>query len=129
MARTALDLSPDEWALYDPASMIQHRQAAEQKLLARRQRQALQAARRAARLLRGEFGAAKVVVFGSLAASGHFTRWSDIDMAAWGIPAERYYAAVAAVTGMSARFKIDLIDPENCSPGLRAAIERDGVIL
>ena len=50
MARTALELSPDEWALYDPAGMLQHRQAAEQELLARRRRQALQVARRAARL-------------------------------------------------------------------------------
>lgn len=69
------------------------------------------------------------MVFGSLAQETGFTNWSDIDLAAWGIPPQRYYAAVAAVTGLSPEFKIDLIDPTTCRPGLKEVIERDGVAL
>ena len=31
-----------------------------------------------------------------------YSVWSDIDLAAWGIPPERFFAAVAAMTGLSA---------------------------
>jgi uncharacterized protein len=68
-----------------------------------------------------------VVVFGPVARGEWFTPWSDIDLAAWGIAVDRYYAAVAAVTGLSEDFKIDLVDPETCRPTVRAAIEREGV--
>jgi predicted nucleotidyltransferase len=73
--------------------------------------------------------AQRVVLFGSLVHEASFTPWSDIDLAAWGIPADRIYAAVAVITGLSPDFKIDLIDPDICRPGLRTAIERDGVEL
>jgi hypothetical protein len=56
-----------------------------------------------------------------------FTRWSDIDSAAWGIPPDAFSRAVAAVTGLSAEFKIDLVDPEDCRPALRQAIDREGI--
>jgi hypothetical protein len=42
-------------------------------------------------------------------------KWSDIDLAVWGIPAAAFYEAVAAVTGLDAEFCIDLLDPESCS--------------
>lgn len=40
-------------------------------------------------LLREQFGTMRVVVFGSLTRCEFYTRWSDIDLAAWGIPPER----------------------------------------
>ena len=86
-------------------------------------------AQQAAQLLRENFEAQRLVLLGSLAQEEGFVLWSDIDLAAWGIPAERFFAAVAAVTGLSPDFKIDLIDPDTCRPSLRAAIERDGVEL
>ena len=126
MSRTALKLAPQEWRLYDPASAAKNRAAEERPELARRRREALKEARQIARLLRVEFKAQKVVLFGSLARGGDFTRWSDIDLAAWGIPAERFYAAVAAATGISARFRVDLVDADDCRPTLREAIEKEG---
>jgi predicted nucleotidyltransferase len=126
MSRTALDLSPQELKVYDPGGAILRRTSAERLELTRIRRKALHTARQAARLLRTEFGAQKVVLFGSLAQSGHFTRWSDIDLAAWGIPSERFYAAVAAVTGLSAAFQIDLVDPEYCHKTLRTFITQEG---
>lgn len=78
-------------------------------------------------LLKGSFHARRVVVFGSLAQLGAFSNWSDIDLAAWGIPVDRFYAAVAAVTGVSAESKVDLVDPADCKLPLRRAIEDQGV--
>ena len=47
---------------------------------------ACHAARTAADLLRERLGATRVIVFGALAHDDWFTRWSDIDLAAWDIP-------------------------------------------
>ncbi|HEY66354.1 MAG TPA: nucleotidyltransferase domain-containing protein, partial [Caldilineae bacterium] len=42
-------------------------------------------ARKAAEMLREEFGAIRVVLFGSLARGGPFDMHSDVDLAAWGL--------------------------------------------
>lgn len=86
-------------------------------------------ARQAAALLKSSFGAKKVAVFGSLVNRLWFSRWSDIDLAAWGIPHDCFYKAVAAVTDLSEEFKVDLVDPESCRPGLRERIEQEGIVL
>ena len=127
--RTALELSVEDWRRYDPAEAIHQRQMVARQELARSRRRALRTARRAAGLLRESFGARRVVLFGSLTKRGGFTSWSDIDLAAWGIASHQFYAAVAAVTGLSAEFKIDLVDSDFCRPALRSAIEREGVDL
>ena len=46
-------------------------------------------------------------MFGSLVHDAWFTPWSDIDLAAWGISPERFYGAVAAITGLSPTFRIE----------------------
>ena len=71
----------------------------------------------------------RVLLFGSAVRQNWFTPWSDIDLAAWGIPAERFYTAVAAVTELNAEIQLDLVDAEHCSPVLRSIIERDGLKL
>ncbi len=129
MAKTALELTPQEWQAYQPGQMSRRWSCTSDPEARRRRRAAWRVARRAAQLLRQEFGAQRVVIFGSLSQRGGFTSWSDIDLAAWGIPDERFYRAVAAVTALSARFKVDLIDPETCRPALRQAIEREGIEL
>ncbi|MBD0268694.1 MAG: nucleotidyltransferase domain-containing protein [Cyanobacteria bacterium Co-bin8] len=79
-------------------------------------------------VLREDFGAKRIVVFGSLAAKDNFTHWSDIDLAAWGIVPERFYDAVAALNDLSPDIKVDLVDPERCgSPRLKQIIEEEGV--
>lgn len=129
MVQTALDLSPQEWKSYQPGQSAEVRDSARTKRLERRRQQAWRVARQAARLLRGEYGAYKVVVFGSLAHEGWFTSWSDIDLAAWGIRPEHFYGAVAAVTGLSPIFRVDLVDPEACRPTLRGTVECEGIEL
>jgi len=90
---------------------------------------AWQSARTASHILRERFGASRVVVFGSLSRPSDFTQWSDIDLAAYGIPPERFYRAVADVTGFSREFEIDLTDVETCPPGLLKAVEKEGIDL
>ena len=80
-------------------------------------------------LLRNQYDADKVVVFGSLVRDDWFTPWSDIDLAAWGISPDRFYNAVAAVSGLSPLFRIELVDPAACRPGLRQTLDREGVEL
>ena len=129
MARTAAEMSRQEWQAYHPAAAV--KRLAEQRKVetTKRRRQAWRLARQAAAMLREQFGARKVVVFGSLATRQWFTPWSDIDLAAWDIPADRFYSAVAAVISLSPAFKVDLVDPAECLPDLRQAIEREGVEL
>jgi len=91
-----------------------------------RWREAWLVARSAAQMLRRQFGVRKVAVFGSLIHRMGFTSWSGIDLAAWGIPHDRFYTAVAAVTGLSTDFKLDLVDPATCRPAVREALEREG---
>jgi predicted nucleotidyltransferase len=126
MSTTALDLPPDRLKKYRPLEAIRRRKAAMSADLSKRRRRATFTARKAAELLRSEFGAKKVLVFGSLARKGGFTPWSDIDIAAKGIPPVRFFEAVGAVTGISAEFKLDLIDLDACSVSLREAIETEG---
>jgi len=110
MSLTALDLPPDRLKKYRPLEAIRRRKAALSADILRRRRRATLTARKAAKLLRSEFGAKKVLVFGSLVKHGRFTLWSDIDIAATGIPPTRFFEAVGVVTGISAEFKLELID-------------------
>ena len=123
MAKTASELTDEELSSYQPDRKLDGWQTAE------RQEQAWELARIVASLLREEFGAKRVVVFGSLVDSNWFSPWSDIDLAAWGIPVHQFYRAVGAVTGISQDFRVELVDPDNCRQSIRQSIECEGVDL
>lgn len=129
MAQTALELTSQQWQLYRPGRTTEAQDTGHIQRTERRRQQAWRVARQAAKLLREEYGAHKVVVFGSLAHEDWFTPWSDIDLAAWGIPPERFYGAVAAVTGLSSAFQVDLVDLDTCRSSLRDVVEREGIEL
>ncbi len=124
---TTLKVTPAEMAVY--RATARRRWEQEQQELTQRQERAWELARQVATLLREQFGATRVVVFGSLAHQAWFSPCSDIDLAAWGIPADRFYRAVAAVISISPDFKVDLVDPEDCQLAVRRAIEREGIDL
>lgn len=92
---------------------------------------ALEDARRAAALLREDFEARRVVVFGSLVEGdgAYFDAVSDIDLAAWGVPEDDYFLAVARLQGLSSEFGMDLVAMERCPTHLRPVIESRGVDL
>lgn len=126
MNKTALELSLQEWQRYHPADVLERRKRQEAAHGQQRKQRAWQLARQAANLLRRDFGAQKVAVVGSLAHEAWFTPWSDIDLVAWGIPPDRFYAAAGTVAELSTDFKIDLIDPATARPVLQTMIEREG---
>jgi len=84
-------------------------------------------AQKASFLLRQRYGAKRVVLFGSLAMAKSFSVWSDIDLAAWGIAPDNFFSAVAAVTGLSPDFKIDLVEPDTCREAIKSSILKHGV--
>lgn len=129
MAKTALELTPEERKAYQPATAIEARKQRADAQSEERWLQARRVAQEAAKLLREEFGAEEVLLFGSSVRRSWFTVWSDIDLAVRGVPPDRYFSAVAAVTGLSPDFQIDLVDLEDCRADLRSVIERDGIVL
>jgi predicted nucleotidyltransferase len=84
-------------------------------------------ARKAAELLRTQFQAKRVAVFGSLLHEARFTRWSDIDIAVWGIPADQTFRAIGAVMDLDSSFELNLVDVNTCSSSLLRAIEQEAV--
>ena len=124
---TALKMKREEWRRFNPAKNIAAFRRAQSGLLDERREKALEVAKGAASLLRQQFGAERVVLFGSLVNKEAFTSWSDIDLAVWGIAPDDFYSAVAAVTGLSTVFKIDLVEPDNCRKSIQDAIQKQGV--
>jgi len=124
---TAYEMNRKEWRVYHPSEGLSSLEKSSDSDIERRKREALEIARKASGLLKTKFGATKVVVFGSLAHDAWFNPWSDIDLASWGILPETFYSAVAAVTGLSPAFRIDLVDGNDCKPAVKKAIEKEGI--
>ena len=129
MSKTALELSRQEWQQYSPAAVAARHQWESDETLKIRWQAAQELARQAAQLLRADFGAKEVILFGSAADLSLFTLWSDVDLAVDGISPARYYAAVAAITGLSPVFQVDLVDLQACPSRLRQEIKRHGITL
>lgn len=129
MAKTALDIREDQWLAYDVGAATRRRLESADPRAQERWRQAQELARAAAQRLREEFGAQRIVLFGSATERSSFTRWSDVDLAVWGVPPERFYQAVARTTSLSAEIQVDLVDAQQCSEPLKEVIEREGVAL
>ncbi len=90
-----------------------------------RHARAMATARRLARKLLREEGAARVFVFGTAADAERFRLDSDLDLAVEGLPKERFFKVWAALDRDS-EFEVDLVQLELASPALRARILRDG---
>lgn len=126
MSMTALDLSPEELKKYRPLDAIKKRRAKFSAEITGRRRRAMIAAHKAAKLLKSEFDASEVILFGSLARRGSFSLYSDIDLAVRGIAPEKFFAASAAIERVDVNFQIDLVDLETCPAALLQKIEKDG---
>ncbi len=99
-----------------------------QALHAKRER-AWVVARQAAVLLRQQFGAQQVAIFGSMLVGDRVHERSDLDLAVWGMDASRYYQAVSQLLDLDPSLSVDLVEVERAKPNLRAIIEQEGVVL
>jgi predicted nucleotidyltransferase len=84
---------------------------------------------KAAALLKNEFFAKRVVLFGSAARADTFDRTSDVDLAVWGVAPGRFFAAVARVNELSPKWKIDLYGPHPFGSPMEEVIGRQGIDL
>lgn len=125
MFRTAKDLTSEEIKEYQ--KFLKKREERKKEYLLQRYQEAWSVAKAAAKLLYNKYHAKKIATFGSLKDPFYFNKWSDIDLAVWGIPPEMYFKAVAEVISLSSKFKIDIIDPEDCNDSLRKMIEKEGI--
>jgi len=123
---TAFEMTSEELSKFKPTKKIAA-SGGQSRLLEKRRVKALELAQKASFLLRQRYGAKRVVVFGSLARAKSFSVWSDIDLAAWGIAPNKFFSAVAAVTGLSPDFKIDLVEPDTCREAIKSSILKHGV--
>ena len=124
---TASELTPQQAAAYRTAA--RQRWQGEQQELKQRQARAWELARCAADLLKTRFGASQVVVFGSLVRENCFTPWSDVDIAAWGIPPRDIFRAIGALLELDPAIAVNLAPAESCRPALLTAIEQEGIEL
>lgn len=122
-----LDIPPEKIEVFRQTA--QRRREREKEDIARRKERAWAAARHAATLLKDQFQATRVVVFGSLVHDGFFTRWSDVDIAAWGIDPEDTFRAIGAVMDMEAPLDVNLVDVNTCRPSILERIKEEGVDL
>jgi predicted nucleotidyltransferase len=122
-----MDISPDQ--------LEQYRQTARDRQNARvseakaRMEKAWALVREAAKLLREQYQAQRVVAFGSLLHETSFTQWSDVDIAAWGIPPEQTFRAIDAVMDLDSSIAVNLVDVNTCALSLLEAIEQEAMDL
>ena len=119
--------TPEQIEVY--AATLRARTAETARRRRERREKAWTTARQAAEILRAQFGAIRVWVFGSLAEGDHFTEHSDIDMAATGLTPALHLEALGRLLRLSPDFEFDLVDLESCPDGLRRAVQQFGVEL
>lgn len=122
-----LQLTPEQMTGYREG--YRRRRDLRQQALAARHARAWQVARAAATLLKEQFGAAQVAVFGSLLRPDRFRERSDVDLAVWGLDERMYLKAVSRLLDLDPEISVDLVEAEFAAPRLRAVIEQEGVML
>lgn len=124
MTRTALSLTPKEIEAYRRAASLAKPKRRE-GVRARRLR-AWRVARKAAKILKSEFGVEKVMVFGSLVHPALFHERSDVDLAVWGLHGREYYRAVSVLLDIEPSISIDLVAYADARPALQEVILKEG---
>lgn len=119
-------ITPEKMAVYQASACARQVQKRQQLLL--RQQQGLQIAHQAARLLKEQFGATRVVLFGSLLDLDQMHPHSDVDIAVWGLHESDYLQAVAQLLDLS-DFSVDLIEAEYAPPKFLKSVHDTGIEL
>lgn len=108
---------------------LNQRHLTNQRRLVERFNQAQTIAQQAATLLKQEFQAQQVILFGSVAHGQWFSPTSDIDLAVRQLAPDTYFIAVARLQDLSPEFKIDLVPLESCAVDFQRAILQNGQVL
>jgi predicted nucleotidyltransferase len=127
MTRTVAMMSEKDLNAYRKA--LRSRRIVVKDEVRARLKKARQLARRAATVLKKEFGVEKVALFGSLIHPKLFHAHSDVDLVTWGLIGKEYYRAVGVLQSLDPEFTIDLIAFEDASPTLMETILREGKVI
>ena len=125
MVLRAQDLSTSKLDEYRKTAM--RRQKVRISKAKNRREKGWKLARKAAKVLRTQFQVKRVAVFGSLLHEARFTRWSDIDIAVWGLSPDQTFRAIGAVMDLDSSMELNLVDVNTCSSGLLKSIEQEAV--
>lgn len=90
----------------------------------KRRERAWQLAHEAAALLRAEYGASQVALFGSLTGATRFHLGSDVDLAVWDLPETLYLRAFGRLIDLDPEIDFDLVRIEEARPTLVEVIAR-----
>ena len=122
-----MQVSKQKMDIYKATARRRLKREQEQLSLSYSQKWAL--AKKAARLLKEEFGAQRVVAFGSITQKELFHLYSDLDIAVWGLDEKKYYHAVAKLLEIDPAQRLDLIRIEDARNSLRSVIDQEGFLL
>ncbi|MDH7578675.1 MAG: nucleotidyltransferase domain-containing protein [Bacillota bacterium] len=100
----------------------------EEKFLAARKREAWEKAKRLAKELPLFFPLRRIYLFGSLT-NGHFSTFSDIDIALEGLDEKDHLRALTAAENIARPFRVDVILLEEAPLSLKRKIYSQGVII
>lgn len=121
------DLTQEQMARYKRTAWL--REKTRRRVANDRRQAAVPIAERAAAILKEQFGAQRVILFGSLAHEHWFGPKSDIDLAAEGIQASDFWRAWCALDEIDSDFEINLIAIESASASLQEALAYEGIEL
>lgn len=119
------NVSEEKMAIYRASA--QKRWDAEAEDLSRRYENLWALARNASIILKEQFGAERVAVFGSLVNKDLFHLKSDVDLAVWGMEEKVYFRAVSQLLSMAQGIGTDLVRIEDAKQSLIRRIENEGV--
>lgn len=123
----SISITPEEMAVYRKTA--QQRTARLQQALQAHRARAWELARQAADLLRHQYGADFIMLFGSLARNELISTKSDVDLAVWGLEGALYYRVVSHLLDLDPPISIDLVRAEEAPTTLLEVIHREGIVL
>lgn len=121
------NLAPEKYQSY--VAHWQQRKANARSRLKQRHQAGLNTAKVLADILKADFGASKVVLFGSMLSVNDIHMNSDIDLAVWNLPFSDYIQALTALMSNAGEFSVDLVRIEEAPPSLKAYIVDKGLRL
>ncbi len=116
-----MSISPEQLGRY--RTRLQQRLEQRKQEQLQRQERGWQVARQAAKILKSEWNASKVVLFGSMLETRKIHAHSDIDLAVWNLPEDDYDLTFANLLDINPEFLIDLVEIQHAKPGIMNAIE------